>query len=153
VFYLEVSKRKSKVERPPLEPAYTVKEVAAAIGVDIDFIYDEIARGNLVATKYNARVIRIPATALEAYGWRDVRCTPDREIHCPLIDRYNPEKAVNKPKRTVNYFCRNRRRVTLVADLQAFTPLSESGVHICGIKKADSGVKGLLEKRNRCRFI
>ena len=73
MFYLEVSKQKSTVERPPLQPEYTVKEVAAAIGVDIDFIYDEIARGNLVATKYNARVIRIPATALEAY--RMARCS------------------------------------------------------------------------------
>ena len=38
-------------------------------------------------------------------------------------------------------------------DLQAFTMLLEPGVHIRGIKKVDSGVKGLLEKRDRCRFI
>jgi len=84
-----VSKRKSKVERPPLEPEYTVKEVAAAIGVDIDFIYDEIGRGNLVATKYNARVIRIPMSALEAY--RMARCSvyagQGKAIASSLTDR------------------------------------------------------------------
>jgi excisionase family DNA binding protein len=62
-----VSKQKSKVERPPLDPEYSVKEVAASMGVDIDFVYDEIARGNLVATRYNCRVIRVPLSALDAY--------------------------------------------------------------------------------------
>ena len=45
------------------------------------------------------------------------------------------------------------RRVALVADLQALTTLSESGVDIRGIKKIDSCVEGLPKKRERLRFL
>jgi excisionase family DNA binding protein len=60
-------KRKVKFERPPLDPEYSVAEVAAAMGTSIDFIYSEVAKGNLVVIRYNARLMRIQKSALEAY--------------------------------------------------------------------------------------
>jgi excisionase family DNA binding protein len=76
------SKQFKPVSKPPLDPEYSVKEVAAATGTSIDFIYSEIAKGNLLAHRYNARVLRIPLSALTSYrkAHRSVDAEPDQGL-------------------------------------------------------------------------
>jgi excisionase family DNA binding protein len=80
-----VRTNKSKVERPPLkaEPEFTVKEVAALMRVDIDFVYDLAAKGELVVHRYGARCVRIPGWSLRAYQRR-----------CQSVD-IEPEETVS----------------------------------------------------------
>jgi excisionase family DNA binding protein len=67
-----VRTHKSKVERSPLkvEPEFTVKEIAALMRVNIDFVYDRAAKGELVVHEYGTRCVRIPGRGLRAYQRR-----------------------------------------------------------------------------------